>query len=773
MEGITIDQFNAAFGEFRIPLEQQTSLLSKIERVVTEKLDRFSDRIASVKVAINDLATITAAAADQQTGAINVVIAGQNEQIEHAERLQKTVQDGLKAISGSFVAKDTPQKETDRKNDPLLRQPSKAEKQSIKGILGVETKIGALLKEIQGLRKDEDSRSKGGLLGSVFGFLGPLLTVVGGFAALSYAAMAYGPTRQFLESVQKDGLGVTLKNLAGKLSIDKIKDFLRNMPVVGRLFDVYDAFKSFTKGDWKMGLKHLAFALPFGEDIINILGGTSKKQFLAPGGIQAFEKGFSFESAWMRLKEAVTKGFDNLFKPIMETYDHLKEAFGLFGEGTEIGIKKGWFVLSQYFPMLAPVADFFTGLTENIFEGKLGQKAREAAPDGTSINIGDIINAAFKNIKQSVSDLFHSVLRVFMTTGKVLNAIANVFSGDAGKQAAALNYLDDAASPIAGMLRPIAGIMATIKDAGIKEGDSPAMQATRITWALTKGTFGYGSQAGGKSSTYAQEISDLTEQISKTPEGADKDKQKQALEYLQTKKKALDLQREISAKESSFTEGDTVLIAQQTSVNELTQQLKELQQDPKVEKERIESTKRDLKSAKDALAKRRTEIGLTKKEQELKETNEQITRLQAAKAEADRITEARMFGEDTDQIKRQSSLQTGVKYPNLEKTRRQAFDINTIPESLVSLTPQPTVFSDTMGDMNDLLDGHTTYLKDIAIEARKQTTGIKDLIEAINKNLSNVSSPINVVNASSWSLNTQQSTSRDTRNSFSDRSYGQ
>jgi len=229
MEGITIDQFNAAFGEFRIPLEQQTSLLSKIERVVTEKLDKFSDRITSVKTAINDLTTIAAAAADQQTDAINVVIAGQNDQIEYAERLQKTVQDGLKVISSSFVAKDMPQKETDRKNDPLLRQPSKAEKQSIKGILGVDTKIGALLKEIQGLRKDEDSRSKGtalGVLGSVFGFLGPLLTVVGGFAALSYAAMAYGPTRQFLEGVQKDGLGVTLKNLAGKLSIDKIKNFL-------------------------------------------------------------------------------------------------------------------------------------------------------------------------------------------------------------------------------------------------------------------------------------------------------------------------------------------------------------------------------------------------------------------------------------------------------------------------------------------------------------------------------------------------------------------
>jgi hypothetical protein len=776
MEGITIDQFNAAFGEFRIPLEQQTSLLSKIERVVTEKLDKFSDRITSVKTAINDLTTIAAAAADQQTDAINVVIAGQNEQIEYAERLQKTVQDGLKVISSSFVSKDTPQKETDRKNDPLLRQPSKAEKQSIKGILGVDTKIGALLKEIQGLRKDEDSRSKGtvlGALGGVFGFLGPLLTVVGGFAALSYAAMAYGPTRQFLEGVQKDGLGVTLKNLAGKLSIDKIKNFLRNMPVVGRLFDVYDAFKSFIKGDWKMGLKHLAFALPFGEDLIYILGGTSKQQFLAPGGVQAFEKGFSFEDAWKRLKEVVTTGFNNIFNPIVETYNHLKEALGLFGEGTEMGIKKGWLVLSQYFPMLAPVADFFTGLTENVFEGKLGQEARETAPDGTSINVGDIINTAFKNIKKSISDLFHSVLRVFMTTGKVLNAIADVFSGDTGKQAAALNYLDDAASPVAGMLRPIAGIMATIKDAGIKEGDSPAMQATKITGALTKGAFGYGSQAGGKSATYAQEISDLTEQINKAPEGADKDKQKRALEYLQTKKKALDLQHEISAKESSFSEGDTVLMAQKTSVDQLTQQLKELQQGPNVDKERIESTKRDLESAKDALAKRRAEIGLPKMEQELKETNEQITRLQAAKAEADRITEARMFGEDIEQNKKQTALQTDTKYPNLEKTRRQAFNINTTPESLVSLTPQPTVFSDTMGDMNDTLDDHSTYLKDIAIEARKQTTGIKDLIETINKNLSNASSSINVVNASSWSLNTQQSTSRDTRNSFSNRSYGQ
>jgi hypothetical protein len=779
MEGITIDQFNAAFGEFRIPLEQQTSLLSKIERVVTEKLDRFSDRIASVKVAINDLATITAAAADQQTGAINVVIAGQNEQIEHAERLQKTVQDGLKAISSSFVAKDAPQKETDRKNDPLLRQPSKAEKQSIKGILGVETKIGALLKEIQGLRIDEDSRSKGGILGSVFGFLGPLLTVVGGFAALSYAAMAYGPTRQFLQDVQKNGLGVTIKNLASKLSLDKIKNFLRGMPVVGRLFDVYDAFESFMKGDWKMGLKHLTFALPFGEDIINILGGTSKQQFLAPGGVQAFEKGFSLEGAWKRLKEVVSKGFDNLFHPIMETYDHLKEAFGLFGEGTESGIKNGWATLAKYFPILTPITTFFTGLTQDIFEGEFGKKVKERVGPGKDVKLGDIIESSLKSVYDGVTKLFDKILSIFMTTGKVLVAIGDLFGGDYGKQSAALNFLDDAAPPVAGMLRPIMNLMDSIRSAGIEPGDSATEQAWKLMKAATKTTFGAGSTKFSQSTTQTKQISDIQEKLATMPEGADKEKLRQEGILLSEKqikgtysRDAETIARQIEAIKKDMAIAQPLMDLQKEeealrkqgwtggSFDDYSRKINALQEKMRLSNAVSVSTgSLDAWHVKDYYEKKQKEL-----EEKQSKSKEIASNLE--------VTKKNILDLQQQTGKTIADIQEQAIYSN-KKTNGQALDIGTTSESLVNIIPQPTVFTDTMGNMNDTLDGHSTYLKDIAIEARKQTTGIKDLIEAINKNLSNVSSPINVVNASSWSLNTQQSTSRDTRRSFSDKSYGQ
>ena len=145
-----------------------------------------------------------------------------------------------------------------------------------------------------------------------------------------------------------------------------ITTWLRGLPLIGRFFDIYDAFTSFAKGDWKTGLKYLAFAVPFGEDIIQILGGTTKQQFLEEGGGKKFIQGFNLNDIWTRLKTSFTDAFNNLFTPIVDKYHHIQEVFGYLQGGTLDSMTKGWVALGDYFPALKPVAKFISDIIQHL-----------------------------------------------------------------------------------------------------------------------------------------------------------------------------------------------------------------------------------------------------------------------------------------------------------------------------------------------------------------------------------------------------------------------
>lgn len=90
------------------------------------------------------------------------------------------------------------------------------------------------------------------------------------------------------------------------------------------------------------------------------------------------------------------------------------------------------------------------------------------------------------------------------------------------------------------------------------------------------------------------------------------------------------------------------------------------------------------------------------------------------------------------------------------------------PEAIKYITSGTT----STEDLNKALQAQTSYLKD-QLYTQKQTADIqKNLLETIKKGQLTPNSSVNIVNASSTSINSQQTSSPTTRNAFSNRSYG-
>ena len=533
MDGITLDQFNAAFGDLNRYCEQQSGILAKIEGVLSEKLTKATDSISLIKKDLETLVKLNSASLQTQaesqdnlSQSLDALTREQQRQSRVNQQLNKTIFQSFRALSSSFLTKDGMQA-VDKKRPAIddrginLEPIATNEKKQLKASVDTNTKIGALLKEIQEQRKDNESKNKGGLMG----FLAPLLTLVGGFAVLSYAAMKFGPTRRLLEGIQKNGIAATLKGMIGKFA-GKQKDittWLRGLPLIGRFFDIYDAFTSFAKGDWKTGLKYLAFAVPFGEDIIQILGGTTKQQFLEEGGGKKFIQGFNLNDIWTRLKTSFTDAFNNLFTPIVDKYHHIQEVFGYLQGGTLDSMTKGWVALGDYFPALKPVAKFISDIIQHgVFESDIGKDvASKMATEGKPVVFGDIVKDALGKVYEGISKFFHTTLNVFMKAGDILNAIGDLFSGDYSKQSAALNKIEDYAPGVAGTLRAAMNFMARFEAAGITADTDPIVAYTKLKWKGGASTHKFDADV-----TTKKELLDKQEQLKTMPAGEEKEKVK-------------------------------------------------------------------------------------------------------------------------------------------------------------------------------------------------------------------------------------------------------
>jgi len=485
MGEITADQLYTLFGSLKDINESQQRTLSKIESLVNERFTGISDNLASLKnlvssfVKSNESLSEQIAKNTQNTQSSNETLnTTQHEQVTATKKLDNTFTSGFKNLSKAFLTKENktlfdrkPEKKEKKVELQQERLPTRFEKQSYKQLLGVNTNIGLLLKEVKQEKKSEQG---GGLLR----ILSPFLLLFGGIAALTYGIKKFPFAQRLLEDIKKSGPGRTIASLINKIKPqDKtIMEWLRGLPLIGRFFDIYDAFSAFIDGDIKKGLKHLMFAIPGAEMIIELLGST-KKQFLSPGGARKTFREFSIQ----KLGENISKKFTDLFSSVTDFFGKIQKEFSKIMEGTWSGISSGLDGLSYYFPVLSPVVSFLSGITDTMFESAFADAARGQKPTSLGpITLGDVIKTAMTNIYEGISKFFTKISDIFGKVGTLVSAIGDIFSGDYGKQAAALNTVDEFSPGVGSALRTALNLVDTIQQLGIDENTSLPQLAIRL-----------------------------------------------------------------------------------------------------------------------------------------------------------------------------------------------------------------------------------------------------------------------------------------------------
>jgi hypothetical protein len=511
MGEITADQLYTLFGSLKDINESQLRTLSKIESLVNDRFTNISDNLASLRASVatfiksNESLSEQIAKNTQSTQSSNENLNNtQQEQVTATKKLDNTFTSGFKSLSKAFLTKENktlldrkPEKKEKKVELQQERLPTKLEKQSYKQLLGVNTNIGLLLKEVKQDKKNEQG-------GGLFKLLSPFLLLFGGIAALTYGIKKFPFAQRLLEDIKKSGPGRTIAGLINKIKPqDKtIMEWLRGLPLIGRFFDIYDAFSAFIDGDIKKGLKHLMFAIPGAEMIIELLGST-KKQFLSPGGARKTFREFSIQ----KLGENISKKFTDLFSSVTDFFGKIQKEFSKIMEGTWSGISSGLDGLSYYFPVLSPVVSFLSGITDTIFESAFAEAARGQKPTSLGpITLGDVIKTAMTNIYEGISKFFTKISDIFGKVGTIVSAIGNIFSGDYSKQAAALNTIDEFSPGVGSALRTALNLVDTIQQIGIDDNDG----LPQIAFKLGKAALGITkSNKFSRASTFQKEAENV------------------------------------------------------------------------------------------------------------------------------------------------------------------------------------------------------------------------------------------------------------------------
>ncbi len=509
MGDITTDQLFAVFGDLRSIQESQERAIGKIERLVSEKFTTVTSHIVAIKNAIDVMLQQSKQqdmdqVADQVKTNTTVISDGQEQQLTATKKLDQTLSNSFKALSTAFLTKESktyfdekPEqkiKKVEEQKEPL---PTKIEKLSYEQLISLNGKIETLISEV----KDPKDKKDSGLMR----MLSPFLLLFGGIAALSYGVMKFPYARRMLEDLKKGTIGQTLSGLINKIKPQEksIQEWLRGLPFIGRFFDIYDAFKQFSTGNIKQGLKHLMFAIPGAEFIIDIIG-SSKKEFLSPGGASRAYQGMSLQKIGNTIMEKV----NNLISPITTFFKKIYSSFELMSDGTWGGIQSGLDALKNYFPILTPVVSFLQNMTDNVFESAFADEVRSGKMGTESFGqttLGEVINVAIKSIYTGITTFFNNIGKIFSSVGNFVSAIGDVFSGDYAKQSRGLNAIDEFSPGIGSVLRTAMNLADTMQDLGISDDDS----LTQKFFKLTKGIKYKGSTKYSRPMTYQTEAEQL------------------------------------------------------------------------------------------------------------------------------------------------------------------------------------------------------------------------------------------------------------------------
>lgn len=310
--------------------------------------------------------------------------------------------------------------------------------------------VVALTKEIKESKKI-DSQS------GIGKFLSPFLVLLGAVGAIAFAAFKFPTIKKmwgmFTQTKMGGGITSFFQSITPK-GMD-MKEFVRSIPFIGRLVDLWDALDLLHQGKTKEGLKQLAFIVP-GMEIIAALFGTTKERLLKPAynkqGDESLKMfGFSFEQIWHGLYDVI----DTVFKPVMGFFT---SAFGALGEGFNL-LKKGgsmnyediantWDkITTDYFPSLKPVANIVKWLAKSTFdwtaarEGgrfKIDDETGEIVP----IDIGDVISNVWERISELFTQISNKVQEAFNYVKNIVSALGMVFSGEKSQQLKGLGLLE-------------------------------------------------------------------------------------------------------------------------------------------------------------------------------------------------------------------------------------------------------------------------------------------------------------------------------------------
>lgn len=552
MGEITAEQLYTLFGDLKSLHESQLRSLTKIESIVSERFTGVTDQINNLKNTFETYANKIASSVKEAVKDISEKKSSGEDRQSKQDQLRKidtTITDRFKAISSSFLTREDmlsldqrkPEKKVKKVEIEPERLPTRFEKQSLKELNLLNTRMSLLLKEVK-----EDKKEKGD--SGIRKFLTPFLLLFGGIAALSYGVMKMPNIKRMLTDLTSGGIGRSLSSLIDKIKPkDKsITEWLRGLPLVGRFFDIYDAFKAFVKGDYKQGLKHLAFALPGGEMIIEILG-SSKKEFLAPGGARTMVEGISLQKIYQNIGKKIMGVFD----PIATFFKKIQTAFKPMISGTWEGITSGLTLLSDYFPSIKPAVKFLQGITDDIFESSMAAAAREEKGDLAGlgpINLGDILKTTVKSIYTGIIGFFNKIATIFGKVGEFVSAIGNVFSDNYSKQAMGLSVVDQFAPGVGSLLRGALNLADTFKSLDIKDDDSLMTIFSKLAFGGFKASNKY-----SRDKTFMESQSEYARQIKALPEDSDERKRLQEqrrLEVIDYKIRKAEEEKEARKKET-------------------------------------------------------------------------------------------------------------------------------------------------------------------------------------------------------------------------------
>lgn len=484
MDSLSIDNLNALIGDLASAQKSQQQTLLGVQRIINESLKSLSssiklfgshvERLVNDKLAIKDRKEIKQPpqqpSNNKQESA--VLERGQKERINEIEKHGNSLLSGFKSISSSFLSREQnkstdkiPEKKEKKAEIAPVTEESKQLKQTNKELIALNTKMAALIKDVKSSNKPEAMRS------SLMKILGPHILLLGGIASLSYGLLKFPKIKSFFTDLSKGKIGLSITSLIKKIKPNdkSILEWLRGLPLIGRMFSIYDAIKSFSEGDYKTGLKHLAFFIPGSEFFISILGGgISKQEFLKPGGIKQLSKGLTLKS----FHEQVIKKFESIFVSFSDFFNKVKESMMPMLDGTWSGINTGLDSLSYYFPVVRPVADFLSGMTDDLFGSSLADSARAKKVDGTQVTLVDIAKEVIDKIYTGISKFFNIVVDLIGQAGSIIGSIGGVFSSDYTEQVRALSVIDKFAPGVSGALRSMMDIFDTINKAGVTDTDS-------------------------------------------------------------------------------------------------------------------------------------------------------------------------------------------------------------------------------------------------------------------------------------------------------------